>query len=63
MWAREDVCELFAQNVNPFAENLGSYTILVIAACHGGTVRLARGNTAGAELTLRARTAGARGRC
>src|SRR5215471_17428394 len=23
MWAREDVCELFAQNVRPFAENLG----------------------------------------
>src|SRR5215475_1387873 len=28
MWAREDVCELFAQNVSPFAENLGPRAVL-----------------------------------
>src|SRR5215475_14643841 len=31
MWAREDVCELFAQNVSPFAENLGPRAVLFAA--------------------------------
>src|SRR5262245_29896921 len=31
MWAREDVCELFAQNVSPFAENLGQRYALFAA--------------------------------
>lgn len=31
MGAREDVCELFAQKVNPFAENLGPRAVLFAA--------------------------------
>ena len=31
MWAREDVCELFAHNVSPFADNLGQRYALFAA--------------------------------
>src|SRR6266571_1363144 len=31
MWAREDVCELFAETVSPFAENLGQSCVLFAA--------------------------------
>jgi hypothetical protein len=40
MGAGMDVCKLFAANPSLFADNAGSYALLVIAACHGGTGEL-----------------------